>query len=154
MLQPGRYYIGDLSAILTPEEVMHTQQFKDGYCSLPDGTTIAKFAVPNGVYRTNHGNNLSVSIGIIGIVPLAAKYNKAEYTRNINLYGMSTFYPQAFEVARGVDLSFGEIIVDISKDGYFEAEREAVINTKEFIQTTGMTEQELLEAQRDGKKFT
>lgn len=123
MLEAGRYYIGDLSVILSPEEVKHLEQFKDGYCSLPDGRTIAKFVVPNGVYRTTLGNTLSVSIGVLGVVAMNSSYDRTEYTRNINLYGMTIFQPEKFEVKHnGLDLQVGNMIIDINNDDHFGAE--------------------------------
>jgi hypothetical protein len=123
MLEAGRYYIGDLSVILTPEEVKHLEQFKDGYCSLPDGRTIAKFAVPNGVYRTSHGNSLSVSIGVIGVVAMNNKYSTSEYIMNINTYGMSEFMTEKFsvEMVNG-DIKVGKLIIDTNNDAHFGGE--------------------------------
>lgn len=132
----GRYYIGDLSALLTPEEVMHTKQFKDGFCSLPDGTTIYKKTVDNGVFRTNKGNLLSVSIGLIGVVFLAPKYHTNNYIRNINLYGMASFFNAPFNVEvsnTNGDFIVGKgdevVIVDLNSDGLFGGE----IDTTPYI---------------------
>ena len=123
MLEAGRYYIGDLSVVLSPEEVKHLEQFKDGYCSLPDGRTVAKFVVNNGVYRTSYGNALSVSVGVVGVVGMVAQYDKTEYTKNINLYGMVTFKPERFEVKMsGLDIQVGDMIIDINNDAHFGGE--------------------------------
>lgn len=123
MLEAGRYYIGDLSVILSPEEVKHLEQFPDGYCSLPDGRTIAKFVVPNGVYRTSFGNPLSVSIGVIGVVQMIPFYEKAEYTLNINKYGMVLFNPDRFDVKmQAGDLYVDDMIVDTNNDAHFGGE--------------------------------
>jgi hypothetical protein len=124
MLEAGRYYIGDLSVILTPEEVKHLEQFKDGYCSLPDGQTVAKFVVNNGVFRTSLGNPLSVSVGVIGVVKLAMKYQTdAKYVTNINKYGMVKLFQDKFEVKyAGKDLEVGDMVIDINNDHHFGSE--------------------------------
>lgn len=123
MLEAGRYYIGDLSVILSPEEVKHLEQFPDGYCSLPDGRTIAKFVAPNGVYRTSFGNSLSVSIGVIGVVPMSHEYEKTEYTRNINLYGMVLFNSDRFDVKSvGGDLQVDDMFIDLNNDAHMGGE--------------------------------
>jgi hypothetical protein len=124
MLQAGRYYVGDLSVVLTPEEVLHLQQFKDGYCSLPDGTTIWKMAVENGIYRTTYGNQLSVSVGVLGVTPFKHEYTNNVYTININKYGMvfsSLDKPVNVHVDRG-DVNINEMIIDTNNDHYFSGE--------------------------------
>ena len=136
MLNPGNYYIGDLSVVLSEEEVLHLAQFPDGYCSLPDGTTIAKFAVPNGIYRTSLGNQLSVSIGVIGVVPNRPVWSRNDYVVNINKYGMfhRYFEPIAVTNDRG-DLQIGNVIIDTNNDGYLSTGGEVtpIENDKEFM---------------------
>jgi len=136
MLNAGNYYIGDLSVVLSPEEVMHVSQFPDGYCSLPDGTTIAKFAIPNGVYRTSLGNHLSVSIGTIGIIPRRDTWSRNDYVVNINKFGMLHNFYEQFAVTndRG-DIQFGTVVIDANNDGYLSTggELAEVVNNKEFM---------------------
>lgn len=121
MLSVGRYYIGDISVVLTPEEVKHLEQFKDGYCSLPDGKTIWKQRVENGVYRTSIGNVLSVSVGVIGIIPLVPRYNEKEYVVNINKYGMlySCFDREISATNDRGDIKINDLIIDTNNDGLF-----------------------------------
>lgn len=121
MLSSGRYYIGDLSVVLSPEEVKHLEQFKDGYCSLPDGTTVYKQVVTNGLYRTSLGNLLSVSIGVIGVIPLKPEYSNKTYVVNINKYGMLySCFDKDINVKndRG-DLYVNDLVIDTNNDGLF-----------------------------------
>jgi len=124
MLSSGRYYVGDLSVVLSPEEVKHLEQFKDGYCSLPDGTTIWKHAVVNGVYRTSLGNNLSVSIGVIGVIPLRQEYSTNKYVVNINKYGMlySCFDKDILVKNDRGDIYINDLVIDTNNDGLFGGE--------------------------------
>ena len=133
MLSSGRYYIGDLSVVLSPEEVKHLEQFKDGYCSLPDGTTIWKQVVGNGFYRTSLGNILSVSVGVIGVAPLKPEYSSKEYTVNINKYGMlySCFDKDISVKNDRGDISVNEIVIDVNNDGFFGATIDSQETTSE-----------------------
>lgn len=124
MLSSGRYYIGDLSVVLSPEEVKHLEQFKDGYCSLPDGSTVWKHSVKNGVYRTSIGNSLSVSIGVVGVVPFRPEYSNKTYVVNINKYGMLySCFDRTIEVKndRG-DIFINDLVIDTNNDGLFGGE--------------------------------
>lgn len=135
MLEAGRYYVGDLSVVLTPEEVKHIEQFKDGYCSLPDGTTIWKTQIKNGLYRTSLGNMLSVSVGVIGVVPLKPEYSKNHYVMNINKFGMEyTCFDKKVQVKmdRG-DMSVNDLKIDTNNDGFFGGEQQEIINNAEFF---------------------
>lgn len=119
MLSSGRYYIGDLSVVLSQEEVKHLEQFKDGYCSLPDGKTVWKQVVENGFYRTSLGNTLSVSIGVIGVIPDRREFSDKTYTVNINKFGMMyTSYDKDISVKndRG-DIYINDLVIDTNKDG-------------------------------------
>jgi hypothetical protein len=124
MLDAGRYYIGDLSVVLTQEEVKHLEQFKDGFCSLPDGQTVAKFTVENGVYRTSFGNSLSVTIGVVGVVKMNAKLETTSpYVKNINLYGMVKHMGERFDAKFvGKDLQIGDVVIDVNNDHHFGGE--------------------------------
>lgn len=135
MLNAGRYYIGDLSVVLTQEEVLHLEQFKDGYCSLPDGSTVWKQVVKNGIYRTSIGNTLSVSVGVFGVVPMKPEYSENRYVVNINKYGMLySCFDKGVDVKndRG-DIKINDIIVDTNNDGYFGGEETEIVNNKEFM---------------------
>ena len=119
MLSSGRYYIGDLSVVLSQEEVKHLEQFKDGYCSLPNGATVWKQVVENGFYRTSLGNTLSVSIGVIGVIPDRREFSDKTYTVNINKFGMMyTSYDKDISVKndRG-DIYINDLVIDTNKDG-------------------------------------
>ena len=108
----ARYYVGDLSVVLTEQEVMHLKQFKDGFCSLPNGVTIYKKTIENGVYRTSLGTSLSVSIGLIGVVPMLESFNTTAHTRQINLYGMNHFFQAPFGVTIGnKEIKIGDITI-------------------------------------------
>lgn len=135
MLEAGRYYVGDLSVVLTPEEVKHIEQFKDGYCSLPDGTTIWKHVIDNGIYRTSLGNTLSVSINVIGVVPMKQEYSKNAYSVNITKYGMVyTCYDKKVDIKndRG-DIHINDLVIDTNNDGMFGGQVAEIINM-EYIE--------------------
>ena len=135
MLEAGRYYVGDLSVVLTPQEVKHIEQFKDGYCSLPDGVTVWKTALQNGLYRTSFGNTLSVSVGVFGVVPMKPEYSKNAFVININKYGMIyTCFDKKVSVKndRG-DISINDLIIDTNNDGMFGGELTEIVNNKEFM---------------------
>lgn len=135
MLDAGRYYIGDLSVVLSPEEVKHLEQFPDGYCSLPDGKTMWKQKVDNLVYRTSLGNSISVSIGVIGVIPYRPEFDKKEYVVNINRFGMmysSLDKPVDVKNDRG-DIIINTLIIDTNNDSHFGGEPIVVENNKEFL---------------------
>jgi hypothetical protein len=135
MLEAGRYYVGDLSVVLTPQEVKHIEQFKNGYCSLPDGSTIWKTTLQNGLYRTSLGNTLSVSVGVFGVVPMKPEYSNNVYVININKYGMIyTCFDKKVSVKndRG-DISINELTIDTNQDGMFGGELTEIVNNKEFM---------------------
>ncbi len=136
MLEAGKYYVGDLSVVLTPEEVKYIEQFKDGYCSLPDGKTIWKHLVNNGIYRTSLGNTISVSVGVVGVVPYKQEYYTDVYISNINKYGMVyTSYDRQVDIKndRG-DIKINDLFIDTNVDGMFGGEKTEVINNKEFFE--------------------
>lgn len=111
----GKYYIGDLSVVLTEEEVMHLKQFKDGFCSLPDGVTIYKKTIENGVYRTSVGTAITVEIGLIGVVPMLPRFDTTEHTRQINMYGMNHFFDKPFGVSVGdKEVNIGDLTIYIT----------------------------------------
>lgn len=136
MLEAGKYYIGDLSVVLTPEEVKYIEQFKDGYCSLPDGKTMWKHLINNGIYRTSLGNTLSVSVGVIGVVPFKPEYHSDTYIVNMNKFGMVYMsYDKKVDITndRG-DIRINDIVIDTNVDGMFGGEETEVINNKEFFE--------------------
>jgi len=124
MLENGKYYVGDLSVVLSPEEVKHLEQFPDGYCSLPDGKTMWKKTIENGSYRTSWGNHLSVSIGVVGVLPFIQKYEQNEYVVNINKFGMVyTKFDSKIDVKFiNGDIHINDLVIDTNKDGYFGGE--------------------------------
>lgn len=139
MLRAGRYYIGDLSVVLSQEEVKYLEQFPSGYCSLPDGTTIWKHVVKNGVYRTSIGNNLSVSIGVVGVIPLREEYNNKVYVVNINKFGMVySCFDRDIDIKndRG-DIYINDLVIDTNNDGLFggsidEPQEEEVVKVNQI----------------------
>ncbi len=135
MLEAGKYYVGDISVVLTPQEVKHLEQFKDGYCSLPDGKTVWKHVLKNGVYRTSQGNTLSVSVGVIGVIPLKPEYSTNVYAVNINKYGMlySSFDKKVDVKNDRGDVYVNDLVIDTNNDGFFGGEPTEIINNKEFM---------------------
>ena len=129
MLDSGKYYVGDLSAVLSETEVKHLEQFPNGYCSLPDGKTVWKHNVDNGIYRTSYGNVLSVSIGVIGVVPFRQEFERDKtYISNINRFGMSviSFNDKVDIKEINGDISIVgsnlNLTIDTNNDGYFGGE--------------------------------
>lgn len=133
MLEAGKYYVGDISVVLTPQEVKHLEQFKDGYCSLPDGKTVWKHVLKNGVYRTSQGNTLSVSVGIIGVIPLKPEYSTNVYVVNINKYGMIySCFDKKVDIKndRG-DIYVNDLVIDTNNDGFFGGQPEEQLSNIE-----------------------
>ena len=124
MLENGKYYVGDLSVVLSPEEVKHLEQFPDGYCSLPDGRTMWKKVVANGSYRTSFGNSISVSIGVVGVIPAIKKYEESIYVVNINKFGMiyNKFDSKIDVKYVNGDIHIGDLVIDTNNDGYYGGE--------------------------------
>ena len=129
MLENGKYYVGDLSVVLSPEEVKHLEQFPDGYCSLPDGRTMWKKVVGNGSYRTSFGNCISVSIGVVGVIPAIKKYEESIYVVNINKFGMmyNKFDSKIDVKYVNGDIHIGDLVIDTNNDGYYGGEIDTTI---------------------------
>lgn len=123
MLPAGRYFVGDLSVLLTEDEVEFVKTLADGICILKDGTMIAKYPVENGIYRTNQGTQHSIEIGYIGAIPVN-KYEKSNpHIVAMNKHGcVFPIYREWEPKVVGGDVQFGDLIVDTSKDGYFGAD--------------------------------
>lgn len=134
MLEAGKYYVGDISVVLTPQEVKHLEQFKDGYCSLPDGKTVWKHVVNNGLYRTSQGNMLSVSVGVIGVIPMKQDYYSNVYTVNINKFGMVyNCLDKKIDIKndRG-DVVINDLVIDTNNDGFFGGEQNQNSDLNDF----------------------
>lgn len=136
MFNSGRYFIGDASVVLTPDEVKHINAKKDGFTSLPDGTTVYKCGVSQGIYRTSLGNSITISeIQVLLICPMLPRFNYTEYIRKINLYGMNQHFPNNFkpEMVNGDLVVSSNLTIDLNNDGMYGGQQTGLENPDDLL---------------------
>ena len=72
MMQPGTYYIGDLTNVMNTERQVLANIQKQGQVTLADGRKIAAFEMMYGCgfYVCSTGDKIAVNDGIIGCIRL------------------------------------------------------------------------------------
>lgn len=118
MLQPGKYYIGDLCYVLHDrwdefcQLTINGYAVKDGVFTLADGTQFATYttAYGDGVYDDNYGNSYPVDAGLIGCIRVDDIVESER--KNLNLGNVVEFNGWVETSAVDGVISFNNITID------------------------------------------
>jgi hypothetical protein len=124
MMQPGKFYIGDLCYVMHKEwdEVCDLTisglRVLGGFFNLSDGRKFGMWitAYGDGIYNDNLGNCYPVDAGLIGIIALE-DIDESE-KENLSLGNIIAFdHPFEVECTNGI-FKFGHIIIDTASYDY------------------------------------
>ena len=113
MMQPGTYFIGDLSNVMNTERQVLATIKNQGESTLNDGRKIAAFAMMYGCgfYVCSSGDKISVNDGIIGCMRLQDIRDNLTIA-NLKKMGAVVEFEKPFVVKeQGDTLIFGNVTV-------------------------------------------